>query len=74
MNETARTWNIGDADPGTDVTSVATVEIDDEDCRPIYFGRTHSDDEWKGYDRGGKVYLSWAELVRRYGPIAEVSS
>lgn len=74
MSETARTWDIGDADPGRGVTSVATVEIDDEDCRPIRFGRTYSDDEWKGYDRGGKVYLSWAELVRRYGPITEVSS
>lgn len=74
VSETAKTWDMGDTDPGKGVTSVATVEIDDEDCRPIHFGRTYSDDEWKGYDRGGKVYLSWAELVRRYGPITEVSS
>lgn len=72
MSET--TWDIGDPDPGQSVKSVATVDIDDADCKPIYFGRTYAEDEWKGYDRGGKIYLSWAELVRRYGPIAEVSS
>lgn len=35
----------------------------------IEFGRTYEPDEWKGYVHGGKVYYSWAELVRRYGPI-----
>lgn len=25
--------------------------------------------EWKGYKNGGKVYLSWPELLRRWGPV-----
>lgn len=27
---------------------------------------------WKGYKNGGKVYLDWLELLRRWGPLAEV--
>lgn len=25
--------------------------------------------EWKGYKNGGKVYLDWPELLRRWGPL-----
>ena len=42
---------------------------DCDDCSP-YWGRTYSG-EWKGYKDGGKVYLDWAELVRRWGPLTE---
>lgn len=29
------------------------------------------DGDWKGYKDGGKEYLSWPELVRRWGPLTE---
>lgn len=75
MSETRQTWDIGDPDPGQDVIVVITEDITDEECRPLRFGRTYSEDEWKGYIFGGKVYYSWAELVRRFGPVScEVSS
>lgn len=64
-----QSWDIGDEDPGERVNTVKTAEITDEDSRSIVFGRTYETDEWKGYVHGGKVYYSWAELVRRYGPI-----
>jgi hypothetical protein len=31
--------------------------------------RTMDGQEWKGYKGGGKDYLSWPELVRRWGPL-----
>lgn len=40
-------------------------EFDDDSP---YWGRTDRG-EWKGYKNGGKVYLEWAELVRRWGPV-----
>lgn len=74
MSETVRTWDIGDSDPGVLVQLVKTTEITDDYGDPIQFGRKVDPDLWKGYDRGEKIYLSWIELVRRYGPITEVSS
>lgn len=64
-----QSWDVGDEDPGNRVNAVRTTEITDADNRSIEFGRTYEPDEWKGYVHGGKVYYSWAELVRRYGPI-----
>ncbi|MGR6579290.1 hypothetical protein ACT89R_01795 [Rhodococcus qingshengii] len=74
MSDTVKTWDIGDSDPGQDVTTVVTVDITDEECRGISFGRTYAEDEWKGYLLGGKVYYSWAELVRRFGPVRNGTS
>lgn len=65
-----RTWDMGDAEPETDVTKVldCTAPADPEDADSDSWGRTYSGD-WKGYKNGGKVYLDWAELVRRWGPV-----
>lgn len=65
-------WDQGDPDPGESVQVVATTEITNEDGNEIQFGRTYNADEWKGYVHGGKVYYSWEELVRRYGPVEVV--
>ena len=61
------TWDMGDPEP-TDITSVESTFFDDEDGRAIPFGRTF-DGDWKGYVFGGKVYLSWDDLTRRFGPL-----
>lgn len=65
-----RTFDIGDAEPDG-VTSVddhtAPVDWDEE---PSHWGRTR-DGQWKGYKNGGKVYLDWHELTRRWGPLTE---
>lgn len=64
-----RGWDIGDPEP-EGVGSVHDGTDGDEGCSPSW-GRTY-DGEWKGYKDGGKVYLDWAELVRRWGPVEEV--
>ena len=65
------TWDMGDAEP--DVTAVwdytdpgGSAEGWGNDS--ARWGRT-AQGEWKGYKDGGKVYLEWAELVRRWGPL-----
>ena len=71
-----RRWRMGDAPPPEDVTCVAdhTAEGRAQDDKDGWtWGRVIGDqDEWKGYKNGGKIYLDWAELVRRWGPVAEV--
>jgi hypothetical protein len=65
-------WDIGDPEP-EGVTSVLDyAECDDYDHGSSHWGRT-SGGEWKGYKDGGKVYLSWAELTRRWGPLTRVA-
>lgn len=68
MSETYRTWDIGDPEPD-DVTAVESMcgIFDDEDSKPLRFGRTY-DGEWKAY-LDGKLYVSWDEVVRRFGPV-----
>ncbi|GGG04189.1 hypothetical protein GCM10007304_17900 [Rhodococcoides trifolii] len=44
-------------------------DIEDQYGEPIRFGRTTDGHWWKGYVNGGKVYLTWPELVRRYGAL-----
>lgn len=41
----------------------------DCDCSSSAWSRTYTPGEWKGYKDGGKVYLQWDELTRRYGPL-----
>lgn len=54
-------------EPPEGVNSVTDeTEGDGEDSNQ--WGRTF-DGEWKGYKDGGKCYLGWDELVRRWGPI-----
>lgn len=63
------TWDMGDPEP----VGVGGVDDDtDGDCDGCspHWGRTYQG-EWKGYKDGGKVYLDWAELVRRWGPVTE---
>ena len=70
-----RTWDLGDPEPGEDVLSV--LDYTDEGYQPNgwerddnpRWGRTY-DGRWKGY-KGGKIYLSWDELTRRWGPLQE---
>lgn len=63
-----RTWDIGDPEP-EGVGSVLDFTDGYDDAHPSW-GRTH-DGWWKGYKDGGKTYVQWDELVRRYGPVTE---
>ncbi len=67
----SRIWDIGDAEP-EDVSVVLDGTDSDGEDNPDW-GRTY-DSDWKGYKNGGKVYLDWAELVRRWGPVSEKPS
>lgn len=69
-----RVFDIGDPEP-EDVLRL--VDYRKEALHPgylggwaPYWGRTYSG-QWKGYTDGGKTYLMWDELVRRYGPLHE---
>lgn len=69
-----RTWDIGDPEPPDDVIGVSDYTAPDSDTSydpdaPTW-GRT-AQHGWKGYKNGGKTYLDWAELVRRWGPVTE---
>jgi hypothetical protein len=66
MPEPTRRWDIGDPEP-EGVTAVRDY-TDGDDCCSSGWGRTVRG-EWKGYKDGGKTYLDWAELVRRWGPV-----
>ncbi|GAB3251516.1 hypothetical protein [Kineosporia babensis] len=61
-------WDIGDPEP-EGVTGLVDETDGCDGCSP-HWGKTDSG-EYKGYKDGGKVYLSWAELVRRWGPLKE---
>lgn len=64
-------WDVGDPEPDESVLAVRDL-IDDDDsdgCSP-HWGRTYSR-EWKGYKGGNSRYLSWQELLRRWGPVVE---
>ena len=67
-----RRWDIGDLEPDG-VTSVRDLFADEYDDDSPYWGRCigSSAGQWKGYKNGGKVYLTWDELVRRWGPVVE---
>lgn len=62
-------YDCGDPEP------VGVIQVGDytedgyhlEDDDSFLWGRTKSD--WKGYKNGGKVYLDWEELLRRWGPV-----
>lgn len=67
-----QTWDMGAPPPDETITAVIAGFGEDDDGQPLRFGRTYAEDEWKGYVFGGKCYLSWAELLRRFGPVTEV--
>jgi hypothetical protein len=61
------TWDIGDHEPvGVTVVEDYMHGWADEDSSR--WDRT-TQGGWKGYKDGGKRYLKWAELVRRWGPV-----
>jgi diadenosine tetraphosphatase ApaH/serine/threonine PP2A family protein phosphatase len=60
-------WDIDDPEPAH-VGHVHDLIAEDEDDDSAHWGRTELG-EWKGYKNGGKVYLDWPELVRRWGPV-----
>jgi len=65
-------WDLGDAEPeGVDHVHDLIAEDDPiETPDSAHWGRTASG-EWKGYKDHGKRYLSWDELVRRWGPVEQ---
>lgn len=67
-----RVWYMGDPEPPEDVIGVVSMcEIfDDDDDGRMVFGRTLKSG-WKSYLNGGKIYLGWDEVVRRFGPVFE---
>jgi hypothetical protein len=71
---TAR-WDTGDQPPDDTVIGLCDY-TDGQDCNGCSnaWGRvTGRNGEWKGYKDGGKVYLDWAELTRRWGPLVAVT-
>lgn len=69
-----RTFDMGDPEP-EDVQSLVDYREDqyDPECTTDwypYWGRADHKG-WKGYANGGKTYIEWDELVRRYGPLRE---
>ncbi len=70
IHTTASRWDVGDPEPPPDVIGVRDYTDGDCDgCSP-HWGRTVNDPgTWKGYKDGGKVYLSWADLTRHWGPV-----
>lgn len=63
-------WDIGSNESDVSAVLDYTHEYtdDDYDCDSSRWGRTVNG-EWKGYKNGGKVYLDWSELARRWGPL-----
>lgn len=69
MSDAPQTWDIGDPEPeGVQAVRDYTADCwDSGDPNSPDWGRTY-DGEWKG-SKDGSIYLSWAELVRRWGPV-----
>ena len=65
----SRTWDIGDAEP-TDIYVVFDDFGEDWGDNSPRWARTFTPGEWKGY-KGGKTYMDWDDLVRRFGPVRE---
>lgn len=70
-----RTWDIGDPYEELDTmpTRLQSTWFHDLTGNTLRFTLTMQG-EWKGYVDGTKVYLSWPELLRRFGPVREVAS
>lgn len=65
----SRKWDIGDPEPA-DVDVVFDDIGDEYGSNSPRWSRTFTPGEWKGY-QDGKTYLSWDELVRRFGPVSD---
>jgi len=64
----AEAWDMGDLEPDGVSSVVDFSGAEDDDPDSPRWNRTYQGD-WKGYKNGGKAYLGWAELVRRWGPV-----
>lgn len=75
-------WDIGDSEPPDDIIGVLDYTADGADSEDqdsctwgrVLNSRGHlltgpTETLWKSYKNGGKIYLPWAELVRRWGPV-----
>lgn len=78
-------WDLGadENPPPAEVIGVFDYtgpERDFEDPDDSRWGRVSAPDPvtggavWKGYKNGGKVYLDWPELLRRWGPLTDTGS
>jgi hypothetical protein len=72
-----RVWDMGDPEPPADVIGVKDDIADDYEYASgdsPHWGRVTGPmaGHWKGYKDGGKRYLEWPELLRRWGPVTEV--
>ena len=85
MVDDVRTFDQGDPEPGDEVlvlldyTAPDHDEIFDHDSprwSAVAAGETwaSSPKRWKGYKNGGKVYIDWPELTRRWGPLTEATT
>lgn len=54
--------------PEPEGVQIVSDDTDDDGDDSSRWART-MDGQWKGYKNGGKVYLEWVELERRWGPI-----
>lgn len=70
---TDRSWDMGDAEPGDVRVLTDDTDSDGDDSSDVWSLTTHDEPgmRWKGYKDGGKVYVSWDELTRRWGPLRE---
>jgi hypothetical protein len=64
----SRTWDIGDPEPDDVDVVFDDIGTFDSENSPRWARTT--DGDWKGY-QGGKTYLGWDELVRRFGPVKD---
>ena len=72
---TKRTWDLGDPEPEgvTEVNDFTAEDVDAESSNHPGWGKTNNGRGWKGYKDGGKTYMEWDELVRRYGPLTDAT-
>ena len=55
--------------PEPEGVQVVNDDTDNEGEDQNRWARTNNGTGWEGYKNGGSVYLDWAELERRWGPI-----
>lgn len=68
-----RVYDLGDEQnvPPSHVWGLSDHTAPDNEQDAYVWGRVkgRGGQQWKGYKNGGKVYLDWPELLRRWGPL-----